>query len=525
MRGVWFAAMLGCSVLCPVAGWTETLRVSSAGDAGTLDPHAQNIIPTAQLLRQIYEPLVNRGPKLELEPGLAVNWGYIEPTRMRFQLRDGVTFHDGGKFTADDVVFSLTRAATQTSNYANFLDSVARVEAVDKLTVDVVTTEPDPILLDKLSSIAIMSKEWSVANHAELPRDASQGQEAFTARHTNGTGPYELTSREESVRTVLDRNPHWWREIGGNVTQYVSLPIGGAATRVAAFLSGEVDVLLDPPLQDIDQLTKRDNVTVLKVPEIRTMFIVMDQGRDELLYSDVKGKNPFKDIRVRRALYESIDIDAITGRIERGFALPTGLLFGPGVRGYAADIDTRLLPLDIAKAKADLADAGYADGFAVTLDCPNNRYLNDSDVCAALAAMWAKAGVRATVNAQPLQSFFPKIQRRDTSMFFLGSGSATLDAYYMFQIHLLPPDGRPGDGLWNLGGYSNPSLTEMIGKIRGELAKDKRDELIRGALLAARADIANLPLYHQEIAWAAHGNVDVQIRPDNQLEAKWVTVH
>jgi peptide/nickel transport system substrate-binding protein len=391
------------------------------------------------------------------------------------------------------------------------------------LTVDVITAEPDPILVDKLGSVVIMSRAWSVANHAEAPQNASQNQELFTARHTNGTGPFQLASREETVRTVLDRNPRWWGKTDGNVTRYVSLPIANAATRVAAFLSGEVDVLLDPPLQAIDALSRRDDVMLLQVPEIRTMFIVMDQGRDELVYSDVRGKNPFKDRRVRQALYEAIDIQAITGRIERGFALPTGLLFGPGVRGYASDIDTRL-PMNVIGGKADLTDAGYPDGFAVTLDCPNNRYLNDADVCSALAAMWAKIGVRVTVNAQPLQTFFPKIQRRDTSMYFLGSGSATLDAYYMFQIHLLPPGGHPGDGVWNLGGYSNPSLNDLVAKMRGELDTGKRDELIRDALLKVRADIANLPLYHQEIAWASRSNIDVAIRPDNQMEAKWVVV-
>jgi peptide/nickel transport system substrate-binding protein len=241
------------------------------------------------------------------------------------------------------------------------------------------------------------------------------------------------------------------------------------------------------------------------------------------LYSDVKGRNPFKDRRVRQALYQAIDIEAIRSRIMRGFARPSALLFGPGVRGYAPDLDVRL-PFDLAKAKSLMAEAGYPDGFSVTLDCPNNRYINDAQVCAALAAMWAKIGVKVTLNAQPLQLFFPKIQRKDTSMYFLGSGSATLDAYYMFQIHLLPPDGLPGDGSWNLGGYNNPAMTELIGRIKKELDQTRRNELIRQALMLYKQDIAQLPLYHQEIAWAARDNIQLAIRPDDQLEAKWVVV-
>ncbi len=517
---------LAFAVLALLAGHAHaaTLRVSSAGDAGTMDPHSQNIIPTAQLLGQIYEGLAGRGPTLALEPGLALSWEAVEPTRWRFHLRPNVTFQNGEKFTADDVVFSLRRVAAPSSNYSNFVDTVVRAEAVDPMTVDVVTREPDPILVDKLASVAILSQEWSKAHNAEVPQNASQAQEMFTARNTNGTGPFKLASREAQVRTVLDANAGWWGKPTGNVTQYVAMPISNAATRTAAFLSGEVDVLLDPPLQDIERIRANPNLRILQGPEIRTMFIGMDQSRDELLYSDVKGRNPFKDRRVRQALYQATDIEAIRSRIMRGFALPSGVLFGPGVRGYDKALDTRLPP-DLEAARKLLAEAGYPNGFGVTLDCPNNRYVNDADVCTALAAMWARIGVRVSVNAQPLQTYFPKIQKRDTSMFFMGSGSPTLDAFYMFQIHLLPPTGgQPGDGVWNLGSYSNPEMTKMINAIRGELDFARRDGLIHDATRLYKQDIPHLPLYHQEIAWAARANVDVSLRSDNEMMAKWVTV-
>jgi peptide/nickel transport system substrate-binding protein len=519
------ALLLGPSL--PPAG-AAALRVSATGDAGTLDPQSQNIATTAQLLRQIYEPLVNRDQSLAIEPGLAETWSQVEAMRWRFKLRPNVAFHDGGTLTADDVVFSLQRAMAPSSNYSNFLDTVVRAEAVDPMTVDIVTSEPDPILVDKLASIAIMSKAWCETNHAEVPQNAAQQQESFSARHTNGTGPFVLTSREPGVKTVLTRFGGWWGKATGNVTEYVSVPIANPATRIAALVSGEVDLLLDPPLSAIERLRTSLQIKIVEGPEIRTMFIVMDQSRDELLYSDVKGKNPFKDRRVRQALYQATDIEAIRTKIMRGFALPSALLFGPGVRGYPKDLDIRL-PYDREKARALLAEAGYQQGFAVTLDCPNNRYVNDEDVCMALAAMWAQIGVRTAVNAQPLQTFFPKIQRRDTSLYFLGSGSATLDAYYMFQIHLLPPagpagGGHTGDGVWNLGGYVNPGLTDLIGQIRGELDPQRRDGLIRDALLKYKQDLPHLPLYHQQIAWALRSNVKAPFRSDNQLEAKWVTI-
>jgi peptide/nickel transport system substrate-binding protein len=515
------ALLLFLLLLVALPSHAATLRVSSAGDAGTMDPHSQNIIPTAQLLRQIYEQLVGRGSNLELEPALALSWESIAPDRWRFHLRPGVKFHEGQDFTADDVLFSLARVQMKTSNYGNFADTVKKVEAMDPLTVDITTEGPDPILPDKLASVAILSRSWCVANHAEEPQNATQKEESVTARRTNGTGPFMLKSREEGTRTVLTVFPGWWGK-RGNVDEYVSLPIANAATRVAALLSGEVDVLLDPPLQAIDKLLGTKGIRVLQGPEIRSMFLVMDQGRDELLYSDVKGRNPFKDIRVRRALYEAIDIEAIRSRIMRGFAQPAGIWFGPGVRGYDAKLDTRL-PHDPQAAKALLSEAGYPDGFGVTLDCPNNRYINDADVCTAIAAMWARIGVRAEVDAQPLAIFFPKVQRRNTSLFFLGSGSATLDAYYAFQIHLLPAQsGRPGDGNWNLGGYMNPALNAAVERFRAELDPAKRNAEIADATRIARDDIANIPLYHQLIAWAVRDAVEVQIRADNELEARFV---
>ncbi len=515
------AGLAALAVAGPAAA--KTLRFAMAGDAATLDPHSQNVATTAQLLRQIYEPLVNRDRALGLEPGLAVSWTEVDPTRWRFVLRPNVKFHDGTPFTADDVVFSVARAAAPGSNYANFVDTVTGSVAVDPLTVDITTREPDPVLLDKLTSVAIVSRAWAEANHVERPQNFAQKEQTYAVSHTNGTGPYKLQSREPDTRTVLVRNPDYWGPVEGNVTEYISLPISSAATRVAALLSGEVDFVLDPPLQDVDRLKHTDGITVLVGPEIRTMFLVMDQGRDELATSSIKGRNPFKDRRLRQALYQAIDIEAIKTRVMRGYAIPTALLFPPGVRGYAPDLDQRL-PLDRAKAKALLAEAGYPDGFDFALDCSNNRYVNDEAICQALVVMWAQIGVKVRLNSMPLGPFFAKIQSRDTSMFLLGSGPPTLDAFYSFQINLLSPTGRPGDGLWNLGGYKNPEMDRLIQAMRLELDQTKRDQLIHQALELYKSDVAQLPLHHQVIPWAMRSTVHAQHRADDQLEVKWVTI-
>lgn len=508
------------------AAQERELRVVSASDSNSLDPHSHNNVPAVQLLRQIYEPLVGRGEDLSPIPSLALSWEQLEPTRWRFKLRPGVVFHDGSPFTAADVVFSFERVAKDGSNFRNFVDLVEKVEVVDDHTVDLVTAEPDPVLINKVINVAIMDEEWAKANRAENPFNAVEGTEVYSVLHANGTGPFKLASRDTNVRTVLDRFDRWWGndEVKGNVQRYISTPIASPATRLAALLSGQADVLLDPPLQDLDRLKSAPNIEVLTSPEIRTMFIAFDYERDELLYSDVKGKNPFRDIRVRQALYQAIDIDAIIDRIMKGMASPAGIPFGPGVSGYPADIDTRL-PYDPEAAKALLAEAGYPDGFGVSLLCPNNRFFNDEAVCTAIVAMWARIGMKVTLDAQPLSQYSPRLQKKDLSMYFQGSGSSTLDGFFPIQQNLMAPTDRPGDGAYNKGGYNNPELNALAEAIRSELDQNVRNDLIRKAMQIYKDDVTGLPLYHSQIAWAVRKGVNLTIRPDAVLEAKWTVIN
>jgi peptide/nickel transport system substrate-binding protein len=373
------AAALVLGGALPAAAQAQTVRWSAAADANTLDPHSQNIGSVALLLQQVYDPLISRNADLSIRPALALSWTEVSPTQWRFVLRQGVRFHEGQAFSADDVVFSIERALAPTSNYGIFVDTVERAVKVDDFTVDIFLKLADPILPNKLASIYIMSKPWSEANNATRPQNTRAREEMHTVRNMNGTGAFRLISREQDVRTVMRRNPDWfgWREEGStnaNIQELVFRPIASDATRVAGLLSGEVDFLLDPPLQDLNRLRNAPSIKVLEGPEVRTIFIAMDVFRDELLYSDVRGRNPLKDVRVRRALYHAIDIQAINRTTMRGFSVPTGTFFPPQVNGYAASEDVRL-PYDQARARALLAEAGYPNGFGITLDCPNNRYI------------------------------------------------------------------------------------------------------------------------------------------------------
>ena len=521
--------LLGAAMATDTAA--RTVRWAASGDPNTLDPHSQNVGTVTMVLQQIYEGLVTRNPDLSPAPGLATSWTQEEPTRWRFNLRPGVRFHGGEPFTAEDVVFSMARAQQPTSNFGIFVDTIDRAVAVDERTVDIITKAPDPILPNKIISVYIMSKPWSEAHNVPRPQNTRSREETHTVRNTNGTGPYRLALREPDVRTVMARNDGWWGWQGqqqgeqprGNVTEIVFRPIGSDATRIAALLSGEVDFVLDPPLQDLNRLRTASGTKVLEGPEVRSLYIVFDVFRDELLYSDVKGRNPFKDLRVRQALYQAIDIGAIHRTTMRGQSVVTGTLFPEQVNGYVREEDVRL-PYDQAKARALLAEAGYPNGFSVTLDCPNNRYINDEQICQAITAMWTRVGVRTSLKAQPLAPFFAQIQRDDTSIYLLGWGVPTLDALYSFQSLLHTRSAAQGDGIWNFGRYSDPRMDALIDRMKTETGP-ARQAAIRDALRLHREDVPQIPLHHQMIPWAMRTNVSIPHAANNQPYFRWAVMN
>jgi peptide/nickel transport system substrate-binding protein len=501
----------------------KTLRYSSQGDITTLDPHANNEGFTNAYLDNVYETLATRGKDLKVEPSLALSWQAVDPTTMRFKLRPGVTFHDGTPFTADDVVFSIGRALSDTSNYKPYLAGVKEARKIDDMTVDIITEGPAPVLIPQLTEVRIMSRKWCTEHNVTKPQDYKNKEETYASRNANGTGPYIVKSRAEDVKTVAVANPHWWGKREGNVDELIYLPIKADATRIAALLSGETDFVLDPPPQDIPRLKSTPSIKVVEGNENRTVFLGMDQYRDELLYSNVKGKNPFKDRRVRQAFQDAIDLNAIKTQVMRGLSVPTAVMFAPQVDGYPKDLD-HVRPAIVGMAKKELADAGYPNGFEVTLDCPNNRYINDEKICVAVAGMLAKIGVTVKVNAMPRAQYFPKIQNLDTSFYMLGWGVPTFDSQYALQSLIRTRIEKTADGDYNLGRYSNPKVDEALDQLKTEVDPKKRAALAREASVLHKNDVGHIPLHFQVIPWAMRSNVSVVHRADNRLTVKWVKV-
>jgi len=495
----------------------KTFKWTSASDIPTWDIHSQNNALLNGVHAAVYESLVWYNSKtFKPEPALATGWKQLTPNQLRVNLRTGVKFHDGSPFTADDAVFSIERAMSKTSNYTPYTNGIERVVKVDANTIDIFTKDPNPVLLNQMTELRMMSKAWAEKNNSVMPKDIKTKDETFSHRNANGTGPFMLKEWQPDQKLVLVRNPAWWGKTDGNVTEIIYTPVKNVSTRMAALLSGEVDFVLDPSPQDLPRIRSNPDLKVIDGLENRTIFFGMDQFRDELPGSNIKGKNPLKDVRVRKALYQAIDINTITRVTLRGLGQPTGAMIAPQVNGWTEAIHKRY-PYDVAAAQKLLAEAGYKDGFEVNFSCPNNRYINDEQICQAVTAMWAKIGVKAKLRTEPLTTYFPMIQRYEASIYMLGWGVPPFDAFYSLQS-LLRSVGADGDGNYNVGRYSNPQVDALVERARKETDLALRTELMTKALAMANEDVAYLPLHNQIIPWAMKKSVDVIHRADNRID-------
>jgi len=499
----------------------ETFRYAFRVDPASLDPQAIAETFTLSWLGQIYEPLVGRGKKLELTPALALKWEQPDPLTWRFSLRPNVKFHNGEPFTADDVVFTIARVKMEGSDMGYTVNSVKEAKKIDDLTVDMILEKPNPILPYQITSTYMMSKSWAEANGAGKPASVKAKIENFASTNAVGTGPFKIKSRQAGVRTVFEPHAGWWGNKEHNLTEVIFTPIQADATRVAALLSGEVDMVYPVPQQDVARIKSDGRHDVLQGSELRTIFLNMDQKRDELLESNIKGKNPLKDVRVRKAIYQAIDIAAIRDRIMGGTSRVAGIMVAPGITGYDERLDTRY-PFDVEASKKLLAEAGYKDGFEMGMDCPNDRYVNDEKICQAVVGMLARAGIKVNLLAQTRTKYFEKILGRNTTFSLLGWQPLSYDAHSTFQETMYTPAGK--SGTYNVGSYSNPKIDELTNAVETEADPVKRQALISEALAIHKADIGHIPLHQAALSWGIRKGVSLVQRADDVLELKWVTV-
>lgn len=527
VRHIVFAAT---SVAIAVIGLSpassQTLRYANQGDLKSLDPYTLKETTTIAHHAHVYEGLVGRDKELKIVPALAESWETPEPTRWRFHLRKGVKFHNGDPFTADDVIFSAARVRATGSNFLSNVPADAKFVKVDDYTVDVLLDSPNPILTSQWDGWYIMDKKWCEENNSVAPTPASATTPSYASLHENGTGPFIIESHQPGVKTVFKVNPNWWGKPEHNLKEIIFTPISSDATRVAALLSGEVDVVEPVPIQDIQRVNSSGVATVLNGPEVRTLFLGMDQARDELLYSNIKGKNPFKDIRVREAFYRAIDVELIKNRVMRGLSTPSVLMVAPQL--FALSKDFTRPKVDPDAAKKLLAEAGYPDGFEVTMDCPNDRYVNDAAICQAVVGMLARIGIKVNLLAQPKAQYFAKVLKPGgfkTSFYMLGWTPASMDSHnVLHDIMGCRDDAKdPTRGEANLGGYCNREIDTLADKILIEPDVAKRDQMIKQAFEISIKDFGYIPLHQQALSWGVSKKVKLTQRADNQVLLYWAT--
>jgi len=522
LQALLIAAALAVGASAPLQAQAQTLRWAAQNDILTLDPHSQNHSTTNAIVGHSYETLVRYTANYQIEPALATKWTQVTPTQMRFELRKGVKFHDGTPFTADDVVFSFGRIKQPTSTTAIYVAGVNEVKKVDDHTVDFILAGPNPLVLRNATSFFIMSKAWAEKNNTVKVQDYKAKEENFASRNVMGTGPYRITGWMPEQRVTMTINNDWWDKHTSNVKEVIYTPIKSDPTRVAALLSGDVDMLTDLPTQDVARLRADPKLKIVDGPEVRTIFLAPDVGSPELKYSNIKGKNPFADRRVRQALSMAIDREAIKRSTMRGLSIPAGVMVAPGVNGNAPDIDL-VTKFDPEGAKKLLAEAGYPDGFEVRFNAPNNRYVNDEEIAQNIVAMWARIGIKVQLMAENMATFSQKFQNFDSSLYMLGWGVPTYDAQYMVQS-LVRTRTTGADGNFNFSKISDPTIDRLTDAMKTETDVAKRNALIKEALVRIRDEVFLIPLHHQMRPWAMKAGVTTVHRSDDRPEARFTSV-
>jgi peptide/nickel transport system substrate-binding protein len=497
------------------------LRIARSGDSLTMDPHSQNEGPTHNMNHQIYEPLVRRAANGALIPTLATSWTILasDPKVWEIKLRPNVKFHDGGAFTADDVVFSLKRAMAPTSDHKGLLTAVDDIVKVDDTTVHIKTKGPSPLLIQNLTNLFMMSKAWSEKNNVLVPQNFVAKEETFAVRNTNGTGAFMLVSREPDVKTVMKRNDNYWGKgtYPVEVSELTFSVIKSAPTRVAALLSGEVDFVQDMPVQDIARVSTTQGLRVNSGPENRSIFLGMNTGDKELKFSDVKGKNPFAELKVRQAMNMALDREAIKKVVMADQSIPSNTIAPPFVNGYTKAMDA-IPPRDVNRAKALLAEAGYPSGFAITLHCPNDRYLNDEKICQAVVGMLGQIGIKVTLDARSKSIHFPEIQKLQTDFYLLGWGVPTYDSDYIFTFLYHTLTGQFGG--FNGTRFSNADIDTKIKALSSETDLAKRNKSIADIWGVLQPYLNYIAIHNQVNAWGMKASLDVKVHPDNTIYVK-----
>jgi peptide/nickel transport system substrate-binding protein len=500
IRTLLIALALVPTCLVVLARAENVVRWATPAPASSFDPYGHDELFTIWVQNLAFESLINYDLQGRLEPGLAVSWKRLDALIWEMELRQDVAFHDGAPFTSADVVFSIERAKAETSSYRNGLSGIARVEAVDADTVRFTAASANPIPWEDLG-VPIMSKAWAERHGAGLPSQLGDDRWDYVETHANGTGPFMLAEFEPSERTVLVRNPNWWglAQHPHNIDRIVQTRVADRTQGGQLLLAGDIDLLQDPPPDQLVRIAATPGLKVQKAETNQTLYLGFDQASPELRSSNVKGRNPFADRRVRQAVYQGIDIGRIVEALH-GLAAPAGMLIWPKGIGWSEELDRRL-PYDPEKAKTLLAEAGYPGGFSVRFDCGSGR---DPAVWRMIGVMLAQIGIGVDVAIWSDPELSEKIQNRTTDFFCWGY-SEPFDSVWWFKARYRSDAEFAGTG------YADPEVDGLIDQIEGEMVTYVRDGLIEQVWRKVLGEIVYVPLFRPINAWALRADLDLPI--------------
>ncbi|MEI4485347.1 ABC transporter substrate-binding protein [Frigidibacter sp. MR17.14] len=492
----------------------NTFRWGASRDMGSLDPYSYGDSFTLGVLNHAYEGLVRYDGDLKIEPALATSWEIVSPTTWRFHLREGVTFHDGATFTAEDVLASLTRASDPKSPLKGNIPAYKGAKIVDEHTIEIEVSANYPLLLNDLTTIYVFDAGWLKANNAEAPTDVGSGVEGYATYHENGTGPFKIESRTPDASTVFVKYDGWWDTPKHNIDRIEFTPIASDATRVAALLAGDIDFTDKAPVQDIPRLEASPDVKLLEGTDLRTVMLGFSQ-RDTLIDGS---PNPMQDIRVRQALQMAIDLDLIQKKVMRGKSRNAGTLVAPQIPGYDAALDTPA-KADPETAKALLKEAG-AEGMTFDFNCADTL-VNEEQICQAIASMWSRIGLKPRLDQGPRAVQTPKRSGGKVDVYTLGWATLPMLDTYSLTSQVLHSKGGTF-GIFNWGGWSDAEFDKVVEASATELDNGKRQAMNAEALKIAKDHVLMIPLHQQPLTWATSSKVEhLPLMADN-LPRLWL---
>ena len=471
----------------------QTLNFAYDADPVSLDPHEQLSGGTIQLSHMVFDPLVRWNTDLGFDGRLATEWERVDDTTMRFKLREGVKFHSGNPMTAEDVVWTIERLKSS-ADFKGIFSGWTSATAIDDYTVEVKTDGPSPLILHTATYVFPMDKKFYEDGGAEIAKHG----DSFASKTVSGTGPFTISEREQGVKVVFQRNADYWdTDSPGNVQTAVLTPIKEAPTRVAALLAGDVDFIAPVPPTDLERIESDPNTDLVTMSGTRIITLQLNGKRNEAL----------ADPKVRLAIDNAINNEGIVAKIMKGFGTVAAQNSPEGYLGHNPSLKPRF---DVAKARELMAEAGYENGFNVSMMCPNNRYVNDYKICEAAAAMLAQIKITVDLTTIPKAQYWPKYDERAADIMMIGWHADTEDSANFFEFLNMTPDADTGKGQYNSGGYSNAKVDEMTIASLTETDQDKRAKDMQEIEQILYDEAAFVPLHWQDLAWAARKGVDIE---------------